>query len=68
MVSGTGFVISGSVVNNLKVNGPIVLDLKTSDFERFSVGSWSHKVLSGYQPVPTRSLIEIMIVTRWQIS
>lgn len=65
MVSGTEFVISGSVVNILKVNGPTVLGLKTLDFERFNVSSWFHKVFSGYQPVPTRSLIEIVIVTRW---
>lgn len=65
MVSGTEFVISGSAVNILKVNGPIALDLKTFDFRKFNISSWFHKVLSGYQPVPTCSLIEIVIVTRW---
>lgn len=65
MVSGTEFVISGSVVNILKVNGPIALDLKTSDFKKFNISNWFHKVLSGYQLVPTCTLIEIVIVTRW---
>ena len=64
MVTGTEFAVSGSVVNILKVNGPIALDLKTFDFERFNISSWFHKVLSVYQLVPSCSLIEIVIVTR----